>query len=279
MCCGLRGHHMNHAIVIVTQITQESRQHGCGLRPGVVKQDDAPAGCLQPIGDQLQLPTGGHQPPVAGPEVGTEYHDAARLQEVEGRRPRFEVGKAKERRARHIGRDTMKRRFDRLDATVDFLRYLVGRDLRQVAVAPGMVSDGVASGSDPAHQRRMFLGRLADQEERRLHALRGQRCQRLLGRSRRWAVIESQHDLMIAERQRLWEVFQPDPRRRGGIDGEYARRAEHPRARARPRPGRSRPREAGHEGRGQELVQFPTPHPPTIFVIALGVAHWVMREA
>jgi hypothetical protein len=32
---------MNHAIVIVTQITQE-RRHGRGLRPGVMKQDDSP---------------------------------------------------------------------------------------------------------------------------------------------------------------------------------------------------------------------------------------------
>ena len=116
-----------------------------------------------------------------------------------------------------------------------------GRDLRQVAVAPAVVPDGVAPGRDLAHQCGMFGGRLADQEERRLHALHGQRCQHFRRRRRRWAVIEGQHDLVIAERQRVRKLFQPDPRRGGGIDGKHARRAKHAGARARRRPGRGVP--------------------------------------
>ena len=76
----------------------------------------------------------------------------------------IEVGKAKERRARYVGRETGQRGFDRLDAAVDLLQCLVGRDLVQAAVAPGVMPDGVARFRDPAHQRGMFLGRLADQE-------------------------------------------------------------------------------------------------------------------
>src|ERR1700694_5092461 len=51
-CCR---HHMDHAIVIVAEIAQKSRQHGRGMRFGVVKQDDSPAGDFEPSGDQLQF--------------------------------------------------------------------------------------------------------------------------------------------------------------------------------------------------------------------------------
>ena len=35
---------MDHTIVIFAQIAQKSRQHGRGVRLGVVQQDDTPAG-------------------------------------------------------------------------------------------------------------------------------------------------------------------------------------------------------------------------------------------
>ena len=48
-------HQMDHAIVIILQIAQEIRQHGRGSRLWVVKQDDALAGDVEPVDDQLQF--------------------------------------------------------------------------------------------------------------------------------------------------------------------------------------------------------------------------------
>ena len=83
----------------------------------------------------------------------------------------LEAGKAKERRARYRGRDAVQRHFDRRDAVVDFLDGVWPGGIRiRLRWRPGVMSDGVALGRDPAHQFRMFRGRLADQEERRPHA-------------------------------------------------------------------------------------------------------------
>src|SRR5437588_6205988 len=137
---------MDHAIMMVLQIAQESRQHGGGWRLRVVQQDDPLAGGSQPIGKQLQFVARRHRIPVAGPKVGTEHRDPARLQQVEGRRRRLEAGKTKERRARGGGRDTVKRHFIGGNAPVDFLSGLACRDLHQAAAQPGGVSHGVAGG-------------------------------------------------------------------------------------------------------------------------------------
>src|SRR6266852_542197 len=76
---GSSWHKMDHAIVMVPEIAQKSRQHGRGLRLRIVQQDDALAGGFQPVGEQLQFVARRHRIPVAGPEVGTEHDDASRL--------------------------------------------------------------------------------------------------------------------------------------------------------------------------------------------------------
>ena len=44
---------MNHAVMVVAEVAQQGRQHGGGLRLGIVQQDDALAGGLQPFGEQF----------------------------------------------------------------------------------------------------------------------------------------------------------------------------------------------------------------------------------
>ena len=99
-------------------------------------------------------------------------------------------------------------------------------------------------------------------------------------RRRPRAVVEGQHHLVIPQRQRLRKALQADARRGGGIDGENARGAERVLARTfrglrLPRRGRAtvRPR------RIAVAVKLRVIWPLDIFVIALGVADWVMREA
>ena len=125
-----------------------------------------------------------HPVPVAGPEVGAEHHDAARLQQVERRRRHLRNRESERTACSGVRRrDTVQRHLVRRDAAVDFLDgRLAGLYARQDAMLPGVVSDGVAFGRDPAHQVWMFRGGFADQEECGMHAFGGQRRQHPRGR-------------------------------------------------------------------------------------------------
>ncbi len=68
---------MHHPVAIVTQIAQESGQHGGRLRLRVVQQDDALARRLEAVGQQFQLRFLRHRDPVVGNDIGAEYDDAA----------------------------------------------------------------------------------------------------------------------------------------------------------------------------------------------------------
>ena len=50
---------MDYAITVVAEPAQEGRQHGSGLRLGIVQQDDALARSLQPLGEQFNCCAGG----------------------------------------------------------------------------------------------------------------------------------------------------------------------------------------------------------------------------
>ena len=44
---------MHHAIMMVPEIAQKGRQHGGGLRPGIVQQDDPLVGGFEPPDERL----------------------------------------------------------------------------------------------------------------------------------------------------------------------------------------------------------------------------------
>jgi hypothetical protein len=179
----------------------------------------------------MQLLLRRHRIPVAGPKVGAEHQNAARLQQIERGRSGFKAGETEEWRARRCGRPAVKRRFHRRDAAVDLFRRLTGFDPHQAAVRPGVMADSMALGGDPPHQSRVLGGRLSDQEERRAHAFLCQRRQDPRCRRRPRAVVEGQHHLVVLKRQGLRKALQSDARRLCGIDAKNTRGAERARAR------------------------------------------------
>src|SRR5439155_8248710 len=70
------------------QGTQERRQHRGGRGLGVMEQYDAAVGLVEPAEHEPELLIGRHPVPVARPQIGAEYDDAARGKLVEqgGRR-------------------------------------------------------------------------------------------------------------------------------------------------------------------------------------------------
>ncbi len=227
-----RRDNLNDAKPVLPQIPQEGRHDGSRARLRIVEQDDAFAGGSHALGDQLQFLLGRHLVPVAGPEIGAEHDDAARLQQVELALRGLEIGEAEERRRRRRRRDPVQGHLVGGDAAVDLALGLVGRDPRHERMRPGVVADGVALAGDALDHVRVFGGVLADQEEGRAHALLRQRRQHLRGGRRMRAVVEGQYDLVIGERQRLREALQSDARRGPGIDAQHPRGAERVLARA-----------------------------------------------
>src|SRR6267378_394024 len=233
------------------------RQHGCGLRFGVVQQDNSLSGPVEPIDQHLQFLLRRHGFPITRPQIGTEHGDAARLQQLKRGRCGFETGKPEEWRGRCAARDTVERHLNRGNTVVDFLCCLVWRDPHQAAVQPGMMPDGVALGRDPSHQAWMLGSRLADQEERRAHAFMGQRRQHPLRGRRPRAVIECQYHLVIPERQRLRKALKPNPRGGGGIDAKNPRGTERSLAWTVRRLRRHRPCDQGNKGSSRPLHELP----------------------
>ncbi len=204
---------MDHAIVIFAQITQKGRQHGRGVRLGIVQQDDALAGDFEPLGQQLQFllsassdssrwPRGRRRTPRC-PAFAADRASPASL----------ETGKAEERRARRRGRDPVKRHFDRRDAVVDFVDRL-----RSASSASGcgcvqvwwpMVWPSAA-----------ILRTSSGCSEAGLPIRKNVACTHscasaastfgVVGRPR--PVVEGQHHLVVLQRQRLRKTLQADAR-------------------------------------------------------------------
>ena len=118
----------------------------------------------------------------------------------------------------------------------------------------------MAGGCNLAEDFRIVGGVLADREEDRLDAFVGERLEhRRSGRPR--AVVEGQHDLMIAQEVELLEMLEAEARPAGGVDLDRARDAERVRIvafggrtwrrRREPEPARAR---RGRRGEGGGLL-------------------------
>ena len=258
---------MHDPVAVRLQPAQKGGQHRGGCDLGVVQQDDALARGGESLGQQREFLFRRHRVPVARPQVRAEHDDAARPHLIEQPRGGGKSRKSEERRGRiarggverrgrprvreHARRRAGKRGLVGGDPLVDFPTRGVLAQERQDRVRPCVVADGVAVGGDAPDHFRIGRGIAADEKERRLDALIGERAQHARGRRRKRTVVERQHDFLVGERQRLGEAFQPHAGGLAGIDAEHARRAERARraiARAR-RPGRdqraARQREQG----------------------------------
>src|SRR5262249_31419919 len=116
---------MDDPVMVVAEKAQEGRQHGGGLRLGIVQQDDALAGDLQSFGEKFQFLRRRHRNPVACPQVGAEYGDAALLQDLQRRGRYLEKGSAEEWRARGGRGLSAQRRFNCRYALVDLANGLI----------------------------------------------------------------------------------------------------------------------------------------------------------
>ena len=154
-----------------------------------------------------------HRIPVAGPEVGAEHHDAARLQQVQRRRRRSknrESGRTacsaswSPRRAAPFRPPRCRGRFRAMAS----LRGISLRSMRSRCGAPMVWPSAAILRTSVG----MFGGGLADQEECREHAFLRERRQHLWRGRRPRPVVEGQHHLVILERQRLRKALQADAR-------------------------------------------------------------------
>ena len=115
---------------------------------------------------------------------------------------------------------------DRRDAFFDFVLAFLLAQPRQVLVRPGVRTDGVAGRRDLLHDFRMPAGVLADREEHRLGALIGERLEHGRRVARPRAVIESEHDLVVAQEVISLEMLEAEARAAGGVNLHDARNAE-----------------------------------------------------
>ena len=91
---------------------------------------------------------------------------------------------------------------------------------------PGVRADGVAGRGHLLENFGMPAGVLADREEQRLGALVGQRLEHALGVARPRAVVERQHDLVVAQEVVGLEVLEAEAGAAGGVDLDHALDAE-----------------------------------------------------
>ena len=72
----------------------------------------------------------------------------------------------------------------------------------------------------------MPAGMLADREKHRLGALIGERLEDAVGIARPRAVVERQHDFMVAQEVVSFEMLEAETGAAGGVDLHHARNAE-----------------------------------------------------
>ena len=142
------------------------------------------------------------------------FHDigAAEARDPEERRQRLGIAE---------------RGVDRGDAAVDLA---LDPGLPQMFETERMIlamgAERVALIEHAAHDRRIGVRHLADQEIGDLHALRGQRVEDDVGVGRDRPVVEGDHDLMVGERQRLLVLHAADAAEVVRADRQHPGRTE-----------------------------------------------------
>lgn len=83
----------------------------------------------------------------------------------------------------------------RFAGPLQFLSHAKGRGEREVGMAPGMVADEVAGGSDAAHQIRLGLSVTANEEEGGAHIVGGQDVEQARGPGGIGAIVKGEGQL------------------------------------------------------------------------------------
>jgi hypothetical protein len=217
---------VDDAVAARLQSPQQRRQHGGGLRLGVVQQHDAAPDLGDAGEEELQLGLRRHRQPVAGPDIGAEHDDAAGLHPVEQRLARGKTGKAEERRGRLAPRLAISRQFVTGDAAIDLGLGLVQRQVVEQRMRIGVMAERMAFRQSPPGDLRMCVDIAAEQEEGGADAFRLQGVEHPRRGCRPGAVVEGQHQFLVAQRQGVGEVLAADPGGASGIDGQHPFGAE-----------------------------------------------------
>lgn len=131
-------------------------------------------------------------------------------------------------------------------------------------VVKAVVRNRMAFGKLPPCQFRMGGGAAADEKKGREDAFPLERLKHCGGRAWLGTVIEGQHDFLVGERQAVGKVLAADPRGRGGMNRDHARRRKRIRVpRAGLLLGLSRRQPGGEQKRkqnGRQDVRRNNPH-------------------
>ena len=162
--------------------------------------------------------------PVVGNRVRREDNEPARGEfALDGVRA-FEAGDAEEwRQVFGIAQRGAHFRY----SIVDLVAHAVDRQTAKTGwMTVAMRADGVALLVDAPHHGGIGAGHFAHHEICRLHALGGEDIEDLIGVGRQRAVIESEDDLLVGERERVGILHAPDALQLRRIDGKHAARSQ-----------------------------------------------------
>ena len=170
--------------------------------------------------------------PIVGDHIGAPGHQRLRGEEIVRRFGAAQSGDAEKWRHGFCIAD---RAIDRSDAVVDLVfNPLQRQSLESERMVLAVGADGMPLIVDTPDYGRISMRHLADEKIGGFHALRRQRIENEVGIGRQRAVVESDHHLMVVERQRLLVLHAADLAEFARADGEDAASAERVRiARAR----------------------------------------------
>jgi hypothetical protein len=119
-----------------------------------------------------------------------------------------------------------KRDAHRRNALLDFVDPFLLAQLGQVLVRPGVRSDGMPGSSHLLHDFGMPSGVLSDRKKDCLGALLGERLEHSRRMTRPRAIVEREHDFLVAQEVIGLEVLKTEARAAGGVDFDNPRHAE-----------------------------------------------------
>ena len=158
---------------------------------------------------------------IPGIDVGGEARDVPLAQVSEHLGRMTQVRETEERRDRGA-RHHAYRACALFDFVLGGFRAAFFHRRLQVCMRPGVAADGVAGREHLLQDFRVIGGVLADRKEGRPEALVGKRLEHRLGVVEPGAVVEGEHDLVVAQEIVVLEVLGAEARPSSGVDLDHA---------------------------------------------------------
>src|SRR3974390_1837331 len=207
------------------EFLKQHRQRHSGGRMDVMQQEDSPALCFQSLHGPLHNGLRGDAPePVVGDHIRTPGHQRLRRQVMIDRAsPAQTRNSEKRRKCLRITQCGIDGGYTTLNLGFDPLQWQALESERMVLT---MSADGMARVVNATDHGRILVRHPTNQEVGSLNALRGQRIKNDVAIGRQRAVIESQDDFMVVERQTLLVLHAANFAEFAWADGELSARTE-----------------------------------------------------